>query len=219
MTKQQKRRPQPRTSPKRSAIPSRTSRLNVAFVVVSSLVICSLLAAGLVGAIQLDLLGGDSPDDEVINDPNEDVIADAQTAVAQDPDNFEQLLLLGNLLGNSNRVDESIPIYEQAIALRPDDATARFSFARVLDDGGMKADAEVQYLKAIELNPDYQAAHYYLAEMYRLSQPSRVQEAIPHYQRAIEIDPGSFMAEQSSNQLTAVGAGTPGSPSAATPTS
>jgi cytochrome c-type biogenesis protein CcmH/NrfG len=191
----------------------------VAFVVISSLVICSLLAAGLIGAVQLDLLGNDSPDDDVLNDPNEDVIAEAQTAVAEDPDNFERLLLLGNLLGNSNRVEESIPVYEQAIALRPDDATARFSFARVLDEGGMEADAEVQYLKAIELNPQYQAAHYYLAEMYRMSQPSRVDEAIPHYQRAIEIDPASFMAEQSKNQLSALGVETEGSPASATPNS
>jgi Tfp pilus assembly protein PilF len=73
------------------------------------------------------------------------------------------------------------------------------------------ADAEVQFRKVIELDPDNQAAVYYLAELYRTSSPVRTDEAIPLYQRAVAIDDQSFIGEQSANQLNALGASAPAS--------
>jgi cytochrome c-type biogenesis protein CcmH/NrfG len=198
--------------------PERNSRLSIAFVVVSSLVICSLLAAGLVTAASLDLfgLGDDDPDmAENIDDPNNDVIAAQQTAVAENPDDYEALLLLANLLGNSNRLDEAIPVYENALQMRPDDAATRLDFARALADGDKRADAEIQFRKVIELDPNNQAAHYYLAELYRTSTPSRSDEAIPLYIRVVEIDSAAYLAEQAGNQLYSLGVANPlASPSA-----
>jgi tetratricopeptide (TPR) repeat protein len=125
------------------------------------------------------------------------------------------LLLLANLLGNSNRLDEAIPLYEKATQMRPQDASVRLDFARALADGGKTADAEVQFLKALALEPENQAANYYLAELYRSWTPSRATEAIPLYQRAVQIDGGTFIAQQAMNQLTALGvASPPASPAA-----
>jgi cytochrome c-type biogenesis protein CcmH/NrfG len=183
-------------------------------------VICSLLAAGLVSAVSLDLfgLGDDDPDvSQNYEDPNTDVIAAQQTAVAENPENYEALLLLANLLGNSNRLDEAIPVYEKALQMRPDDAATRLDFARALADGDKRADAEVQFKKVIELDPDNQAAHYYLAELYRTSTPSRSDEAIPLYIRVVEIDSASFLAEQAGNQLNSLGVANPLSSPSASP--
>ncbi|MBA4122957.1 MAG: protein kinase [Acidobacteria bacterium] len=49
------------------------------------------------------------------------------------------------------------------------------------------AGAEIEYRRAIELNPNYPVAHYYYAEM--LSQLGRHDEAIAEANRAAELDP------------------------------
>lgn len=216
--KQRQRNLQPRRSKKNQRLPKR-SRLSIAFLVISSLVICSLLAAGLITAISLDLVGLGDDEDDPSNfvDPNADVVASQQTAVAENPDDYEALLLLANLLGNSNRLSEAIPVYERAIDLRPDDAATRLDFARALSDGGKPADAEVQFKQVIALDPNNQAAFYYLGEMYRTSKPARTDEAILHYLRVIEIDGGSFLAEQARNQLTTLGVTAPAASPAASP--
>jgi cytochrome c-type biogenesis protein CcmH/NrfG len=203
---QRKRSQQPRRQKVNSA-PPKGNRLSVAFLVVSSLVICSLLAAGLVTAVSLDIFGSDDDDPGTnIEDPNADLVSAQETKVAENPDDYEALVLLANVLGNSNRLDEAIPIYEKALQQRPDDAATRLDFARALYDGGKMADAEVQFRKVIELDPDNQAAVYYLAELYRTSSPIRTDEAIPLYQRAVAIDDQSFIGEQSANHLNALGA-------------
>jgi len=199
---------------KRGNSKNRQNRLSLAFIVVSSIVVFSMLIAGLVTAASLDLLGGNSGDDDPAADVNygesaDDVIAAQQTVVAENPDDVNALLLLANLLGNSNRLNEAIPLYEKATRMRPDDASIRLDFARALADGGMQSDAEVQFLKALALQPESQAANYYLAELYRMWTPARISEAIPLYQRAVQVDSQSFIAELAQNQLVALGAASP----------
>jgi cytochrome c-type biogenesis protein CcmH/NrfG len=138
-------------------------------------------------------------------DTNADLVEAQQTKVAANPDDYEAQVLLANILGNSNRLDEAIPVYEKALLQRPDDVATRLDFARALSDGGKTADAEVQFQKIIELDPGNQAAIYYLAELYRTSTPPRIDEAVPLYQKANSIDPDSFIGEQSANQLAILG--------------
>ena len=181
-----------------------------------------MLVAGLVTAASLDLLGGTSKDDDSGSDVNygetaDDVISAQQTMVAGNPDDVDALMLLANLLGNSDRLNEAIPLYEQATKMRPDDASIRLDFARALADGGKPADAEVQFLKALSIDPESQAANYYLAELYRMWTPTRSAEAIPLYQQAVRIDSGTFLAELAQNQLVALGAATPVSSPVASP--
>ena len=204
----QKQRKRSQQARRQQQLPSKKqgNRLSIAFLIVSSLVVCALLAAGLVTAISFDLFGlGEDDPATNFDDPNNDLITEQQTMVAANPDDYEALVLLANILGNSARLDEAIPVYEKALGQRPDDAATRLDFARALADGGKDADAEVQFVKVIALEPNNQAAHYYLAELYRLSTPTRANEAIPLYQRAIEIDGQSFLAEQSVNQLKSLG--------------
>lgn len=164
-----------------------------------------------------DAFGGlftdDASDRENYVDPNSDIISEQQTIVAENPDDLEDVLLLANLLGNSNRLGDAIPLYERALEMAPEDINARVSFARALADGGMHADAELQFQRTLEMEPDNQPAHYYLAELYTGWSPVRTADALTHYRRAAEIDPGTLIGERSQTQLDTMGAGTP----AATP--
>jgi cytochrome c-type biogenesis protein CcmH/NrfG len=167
-----------------------------------------------------DLFDDDDPGTENVADPNRDVIAEQQTVVAENPENVEEILLLANLLGNSDRLPEAIPLYERAIDLAPDDVGVRVGFARALADGSMHADAELQFQRALEIDPDNQQAHYYLAEMLVSLPTPREAEAIEHYRRAAEIDPGTLIGERAQTQLDTLGAGTPAaSPAADSPAS
>lgn len=160
-----------------------------------------------------DVFGGlfndDARDRENYVDPNSDIISEQETVVAQDPDNLEELLLLANLLGNSSRLGDAIPLYERALEMSPNDINARVSFGRALADGEMLADAELQFEQALERDPENQQAHYYLAELYMTWDPARTDEALVHYRRAAEIDPTTLIGERSQTQLDTLGAGTP----------
>lgn len=220
----QRRRPvRPHPSIRRDRAPvSRLGRTQLAFVVVSSLVICGMLGAALVTISPEDLFDGAGPsnedDSENFEDPSQDVIVEQQTIVASNPDDLEETLLLANLLGNSGRLVEAIPLYERATDLAPNDAGVRLSFARALADGSMGADAELQFTRALELDSDSQEAHYYLAELYRTWTPPRTDEAIVHYRRAADIDPTTLISERANTQLATFGVATPtGSPAPATP--
>lgn len=209
------RRSQPQRPPKRrnQGPLSGATRAQVVFTIVSSLVICAMLGGVFVSLsapdVFGDLFGGDESDAENYVDPNNDIIAAQETIVAQNPDDLEDVLLLANLLGNSNRLGDAIPLYEHALDLSPDDVEARVSFARALADGDMQADAELQFQRAIELNPETQTAHYYLAELYLAWTPVRRADALASYQRAVEIDPSTLIGERSQTQLDTLGAGTP----------
>lgn len=180
-----------------------------------------MVAAAVFTISASDLFGGDGgeeADEANYQDPNTDLIAEQQTIVAAAPDDLEEVLLLANLLGNSGRLAEAIPVYERVVELAPDDAEVRLGFARALADGGMRADAELQFRRALELDPGSQAAHYYLAELYLTDSPPRTEEAIVHFREAAALDPTTLIGERASTQLASLGAATPvGSPPAGTP--
>lgn len=184
---------------------SRATRTQIIFFSVSALVVCSLILAGVVAIATDHLSSNDDPTQAPYVDPNKDLIADQQTKVAEHPDDYYALTLLANLLGNTGRLSEAIPLYEKALQMRPDDKGVRLDFARALADGGHRPDAEIQFKKLIAEDPNNQQAHYYLAEMYRVSAPPRTEEAIAEYQKAIAIDPSTYIAQQATDQLTTLG--------------
>lgn len=199
----------PPSAPRAGSGPlTRASRTKVVFIIVSSLVVCSLILAGVVAIATDQLSSSDDGTEEPYTDPNKDIIAEQQTKVAENPDDYYALTLLANLLGNTGRLTEAIPLYEKALQMRPDDRGVRLDFARALADGGHRGDAEIQFKKLIAEDPDNQQAHYYLAEMYRVSAPPRTEEAIAEYQRAIAIDPSTYMAQQAAEQLKILGIST-----------
>jgi cytochrome c-type biogenesis protein CcmH/NrfG len=181
--------------------------LKIGFIVLAMLFTCSLLAGSLV-MIPFDELfdfGGDDPAQNIV-DRNDDLIEEQMRLVEENPDDVDSVLLLANVLGNSGRLSDAIPYYEQAIQLAPGDPSVRLDFARALADGGFHADAELQFQRVLELRPDRQEALYYLAELYMRWEPARESEAEDLYQRSVAANPDSFLAEQAVNQLTSLGA-------------
>lgn len=202
----QNQRPQSRRKPptKRTAQPG--NKTPVMYIVVVSVVVFSMLIAGLAAIDWGSLFPADTAPTP---DYNTDQIAIQQTAIVQDPENAEGHLLLASMLANSGRMSEAIPVYEEAIRLEPDNPRIRLEFARGLQANGMTADAEVQFLKVLEIDPENHTAHYYLARLYMDAQPRRQDEAEQHFQRVIEIAPDSFLAEQAQSVLNTLGPATP----------
>jgi cytochrome c-type biogenesis protein CcmH/NrfG len=180
--------------------------MKIGFIALAMLFVCSLLGGALV-LIPFGDLFGDEPSNnpsENIPDPNEDVIAEQRKVVEENPNDLDAVLLLANILGNSGHLTEAITYYEKAANLAPDDASVRLDFARALADGDMQSDAELQFQKVLELEPNNQAALFYLAELYVGWDPDRKSEAIPLYQQSIEVDPDSFLASQAKDRLASI---------------
>lgn len=190
--------------------------MRIAYIVISGLVVCSMLAVALV---TIDFSGlWNEGEDDVIVDPNADLIAEQQTVVAQDPDNAGEVVLLANLLANTGRMPEATDWYERALELAPDDNSIRLDFARSLQTNNMATDAEAQFLRVLEADPDSISGHYYLAQLYLDWKPQRRKEAQVHFERVLEINPESFLAEQARLELETLNR-TPitGTPGASTP--
>lgn len=190
--------------------------MRVAYIVISALVVCSMIAVAVSTIDFSGFLGGD--EDEVLVDPNADLVADQETVVARNPEDVNEVVLLANLLANTGRMNEATDWYERALDIKPDNIGIRLDFARSLQANGMDIDAEAQFLLVLEADPDNLSGHYYLAQLYMDWKPSRQDEARDHLQRAVEINPESFLAEQAVIQLDAMSRATPqASPGASTP--
>jgi len=170
------------------------------------LLACTLIAS-LIGPIAFDVLLEDdgSPGDDV---PVDTAVENAfrATAEAGSDDPFAYLGL-ASYLANTGRLSEAIQWYERGIDLAPEDASIRVDFARSLSTGGFPQDAELQFLEAIELEPENPQAHFYLAELYSAWNPLRTNDAITEYERTIESGPETFVADQAADRIAELTAG------------
>ena len=179
-----------------------------------SLIVCSLVGAGL-GTAVLD--GWSGPDEPLVADSGpSDVERRLREAVLEDPTDVASLAALANLLANSGQLAEAIQWYERALTVDPDDWETRLNFALDLADGGNGRDAELQLQRVLAAQPASDVAHFALAELYRDWQPARADEAAREYRSVIEISPDTYLAEQA--RAAMVGLGRPIGTPAATPT-
>jgi cytochrome c-type biogenesis protein CcmH/NrfG len=190
--------------------------MRVAYIVISGLVVCSMIAVA-IATVDVSGLWSDG-DDESIMDPNADLVAEQQTVVAQSPEDVNEIVLLANLLSNTGRMGEATEWYERALELAPQDHGIRLDFARSLQTNGLNADAEAQFLLVLDADSDNLSGHYYLAQLYMDWKPQRRAEAREHFERVVEINPESFLAEQARVELDSMNQTTPvASPGASTP--
>lgn len=196
----------PSKPPKRSQ--RKLSRLQLIALIFTGLVVCSMIG-GVTASIVLDSwrTGGDnSGDTSLTPDTNDDVLHQLETAAAENPQDSEAQAALGNYYANTGNFDLAVTYYERAVQLSPQDWTIRLTFAQALMTNRKLADAELQFDKILEAEPQNATAWYYLGQLYQLFDPPRDDEAIYAYQQVIRFGPDTYVATQAADKLSALGA-------------
>ncbi len=181
----------------------------IAFSILAGLVVCSLVA-GALGTAVFDQQGGAGDADPLeYQEPSTELEDSLRATVAANPENVEATALLANLLANTGKVTEAIPLYERLLAANPDDTGRRLEFARVLADGEKQADADLQFGKVLSAEPGNVEALFYRAQLHRTWNPPRLAEAAAGYRQVIELGPDQYLAERAAEELAAMGFATP----------
>ena len=204
----------PSKPPKRS--PRKISRLQLIALIFTGLVVCSMIG-GVTASVVLDSWrsGSDSSNEtDLSTDTNDDVLHELETAAAENPQDAEAQAALGNYYANTGNFDLAVTYYERAVQLSPEDWTIRLTFAQALMTNRKLADAELQFDKILEAEPQNATAWYYLGQLYQLFDPPRDDEAIYAYQQVIRFGPDTFVATQAADKLSALGATPVASPAA-----
>lgn len=86
----------------------------------------------------------------------------------------------------SGDLDKAHKTVDRSIALNPNVAKSRVLRGRIMMEKSRLEEARAEFLKALEVDPNFVDAHYYLGIVYeRVNQPS---DAIASYTKAMEID-------------------------------
>jgi tetratricopeptide (TPR) repeat protein len=108
-----------------------------------------------------------------------------------DPDSAVAHHNLGTLLAQRNRSDEAIAHFEKAIAIKPDSTESRNNLGNALAHLNRLDQSIVELEKVLEVSR--RQAEPYMRACYNIGVSpqtlDRDEEAIPHYQRAIAINP------------------------------
>jgi tetratricopeptide (TPR) repeat protein len=111
-----------------------------------------------------------------------------------------------------------VEYYEQAIKLGPDNWVIRLDFAQALMNNGKLRDAVFQIDLILDIYPNNSQAWYYRGQWLETTgDTADLDNAIYSYQQVVRFDPGSFIAEQATARLTALGAPVPSASPIATP--
>jgi tetratricopeptide (TPR) repeat protein len=127
-----------------------------------------------------------------------------RTTIRQNPDCWLAYNNLGNLLGQSNRIDGAIDAYSKALQINPGFAVAENNLSGALLRSGRNDEAFAHCLKAVEIDPNYADAHHNLGIL--LEKRGQIDEAIVQYRREVEIYPNHAEAQNKlGNVLAGVG--------------
>jgi tetratricopeptide (TPR) repeat protein len=95
--------------------------------------------------------------------------------------------VLGVVLKQTGRINESLFAKHKAVELAPLDAQAHYNLSTTLQELGRLEEAEASYTQAIALKPDYAEAYYNLG--ITLNELGRLNEAEASYMQAIVLKP------------------------------
>ena len=160
------------------------------------------LVVGSVALIVGTALEGRSGEESaVVDDRPGEELARLQTAVSDDPEDYDSMAVVANILANSGRIDESIAWYERAVAGDPDDGDLRLAFGLALFQLGNDFDAELQLRRAQEALPDTASPLFYLGQLNERRAVPDLDAAMEYYRQAIEIAPDSIVGQQAQERL------------------
>ncbi len=148
---------------------------------------------------QIDAMGSDSPDEllETFGGDLDRAIESYETAVRTlgeigSNELAEKRAILAFWYSKAGRKDEALEQLKEAIARKPDYATAHSNLGVLLYDLKRYDEAEKKYREAIRANPDYAKAHYNLGIL--LKYLKRYDEAEEEWRDAIRVDPDAASA-------------------------
>ncbi len=116
-----------------------------------------------------------------------DIVTLYQTTIDKNPNCWLAYNNLGVQFDQTNRPQEALDDYRQALQLKPDYAEAHFNLANALGRAGQPAEAIEHYRQALHYRPNYAEAHNNLGVSFLGA--GQTQEALEHFQRALQSRP------------------------------
>ena len=108
-----------------------------------------------------------------------------QQALDLDPNDYFTLYVLGRLRYRQDKLDEALDALSRSTKLNPGYPDSQNYLGVVLSEKGLRVPAEAALRRAIQLAPDFGAAHNNLAVVYATQKPPAVALARWHYQKAL----------------------------------
>jgi len=108
-----------------------------------------------------------------------------EAALAQSPNDAYNLTVLGRVRFNEAKYDEALDALSRAAKLDSQNPDIENYLGVTLAQKGLRAQAETALRRAVQLDPNYGAAHNNLAVIYLTQQPPMVELARWHYQKAL----------------------------------
>jgi tetratricopeptide (TPR) repeat protein len=108
-----------------------------------------------------------------------------QQALAQSPNDAYNLAIFGRIKFSQKKYDEALDALSRAAKLDPQSPDIENYLGVALAQKGLRAQAETALRKAIQMDPNYGAAHNNLAVIYISHQPPLIELARWHYQKAL----------------------------------
>ena len=118
---------------------------------------------------------------------NDEAITLANRLTTRFPDHPLAWKVLGAVLGQEERYEESVYAGQRALSLSPEDPEAHNGLGVTYLEVNQPTRAELSFRKALALRPKYADAHTNLANA--LKELGRFEEAHIHYSAAIELQP------------------------------
>jgi cytochrome c-type biogenesis protein CcmH/NrfG len=140
--------------------------------------------------------------------------AQMRARLQQNPNDFDAMVILADLLANTGRGPESIQWYEKAVKIKPDEESLRIAFGTVLMQYNYYLDSELQLKKAHDLSPNDPQPLYLLGQLYENESPPQPELARQLYQQAASVQPDSVYANLAKDRITALDATPQATPSA-----
>ncbi len=111
-----------------------------------------------------------------------------ETLLADDPDNLDILVSLGNAYYDINEPQKSIEYYERALAIKPDAPHLLVDCGAMYRQLGQADKAIELFRKAIEIDPQLPQAYFNLGAVLRMEQDDAVGAALA-WRKYLELDP------------------------------
>lgn len=115
-----------------------------------------------------------------------------QRAIANDPQNADTRVTLGELRRLTGHLDDAVREYNTALAQQPNNADAILGLAETYKAAGKLADAEAAYKRSIELQPNYWAGYNRLGAFYYSY--ARYAEAATMFSKVVQLVPDNQRA-------------------------